>query len=134
MVESNQPQPGWELDEAIARLLGWKVYSLDSSLWRDGNGHYCGFIRWSTDDIEAFKLLQQLCRPKEDGGRGWLGYRSHYDCRDREPYGIEIATKDNTESEKWSHEVEEQTFEEWSRQSHAHAIALAILAALEAEQ
>lgn len=127
---TNQLQPGRELDEAIARLLGW-VKSQDrrsfggSSLWlRVGTYPIC-LPHFSTNDAIAFATLQQLCKPVEEGGRGWghsyhspgvLGYGKNH-C-----LAIFNGKKNHCLSTVWS-EV-----------SFAHAAALAIHAALEVEK
>lgn len=134
MVETDQLQPGPELDAAIAKLLGWKkiVENHDSKLsligyWRIRGGSSLHLLsRWSTDDVEAFELLQQLCRPKEDGGRGWI-YVIHSPDDTRDKHFIAIGYEERRGNCDCSRACVGYGI------SFARAASVAIHAALEAE-
>ena len=124
MVDTDQPQPCSELDESIARALGWKQikrsdHTLPGDTWQSPGGfNYGGPPPFSTNTATAMAALEQLCKPKEEGGRGWNGWSMCYDkYSDGEiihSFGI------------GDHDEEAPTL--------AHAAALAMLAALEAEK
>ncbi len=131
-MTTNQPQPGSELDERLAKALGWER-APDGKGWDDPEGvvnnmdvqypneygEFCRVPPFSTDTATAMATLEQLCKPKKEGGRGWefdMEYRSKYKkvwLRTRG--GITIGHRK-------------------SKTSFAHAASLAMLAALEAEK
>ena len=69
----------------------------------------------STDDATAFATLEQLCKPVEEGGKDWPYWISS-PLRPGRVYGVRCN----------NHKTKSTTF--------AHAAALAIKAALEAEK
>ena len=117
----DQPLPGPKLDEAIAKALGWKfTYETGATygIWQSPDGEFCNHPPpFSTDTATAMAALEQLNKPVEEGGRGW-----HYmiyspdGSLDAPDYWVEIIH---------GHDGEAPTL--------AHAAALAMLAALEAE-
>ena len=109
---TDKPLPGRKLDEAIAKLLGWRYSKLYGWLDAEGQQTLKPLTSISTDDATAIATLQQLCKPVEEGGRGWVVY-------------IELWLSC---TEVWieGHEAVQNTF--------AHAAVLAMLAALEAEK
>jgi len=119
-MTTDQPQSGRELDKAIARRLGWEyIDDTTSARWGAWENLVGDILQrpdpFSTDDAAALALLQQLCKPVEEGGRGWSGYRLAY-----------------TDKMYWT-EILPAQFIYKSKISLAHAASLAILAALEAE-
>ncbi len=119
MCVTEQLQPGPELDERIAMLLGWKRASLKNTNWISPQHNVCGYIpKFSRHDPHAIIALQQLCKPVEEGGRDW----EYMDCYQNKVWGMEVFTLKN-----WYGPVE-------SKISFAHAASLAMLAALEAEK
>ena len=123
---TDNPQPGRELDEAIARALGWKIGlehapELDEDCayesWQspDGSFHGASPPCFSTDTATAMATLEQLCKPVEEGGRGWPYWISS-PLRPGRAYGVRCN----------NHKTKATTL--------AHAVSLAMLAALEAEK
>ncbi len=122
-----QPQPGPDLDAAIARAMGWKIRlehapELDDDCayesWQSPDGSFHRSLPpISTDTATAMATLQQLCKPVEEGGRGhryFIG--SPRPTVPDDLYYVNISGK----------QAEAKTF--------AHTAALAMLAVLEAEK
>ncbi len=128
MTDTNQPQPGTKLDEAIAKALGWTeiIPSWNASLsdydyWKSPDGRkHSDPPAYSTNTATAMATLEQLCKPAEEGGRGWNGWSACYDrySDGKRIHSFSIGDQDDN--------CEAPTL--------AHAIALAMLAALEAEE
>jgi hypothetical protein len=123
MIEQTPFRPDSMLKEKIAKALGWEQLMDDTGWWRDTSCKERLLPNWSTNDALAIQLLQKLCKPVEDGGRGWSGYRIHYECYgDYGEHTVVILLS-----------FEGDTVDMSSLESLAHAISLAILAALEDE-
>ncbi len=121
-MTTDQPRPGCELDEAIAKALGWKEirdtkrgYRYGTWVSPEADVYREEPLPYSTDTATALAMLEQLCKPKEEGGRGWTFQISHP--------GLTTAY--------W---VELSCFYDGEASTLAHATALVILAALEAEK
>jgi hypothetical protein len=115
-------QSGPELNEAIAKALGWYIGGYHDC-WFDNDTFICtrnNLPCWSTDDATAMDLLQTLCRE-----RGWeFGWEYKKAIR---PYEYLHSVK--------IYGVKGGGFASGvTRESLAHAISLVILAALEAEK
>ena len=124
MMAANQPQPGRELDEAIARALGWKCTPIYND-WISLEGKIRNCLPFfSTIDATALALLQQLCKPGEEGGRDFDGF-TVWCSRDSRDNSI-IYSVNLTEYIR--------DYGGQSGISFAHATALAVLAAPEAEK
>ncbi len=133
-MTANQPQPGSDLDAAIAEALGWRLSIIAyEMLYGDKCYYWCGPRneqqlsppKYSTDTATAIATLEQLCKPVEEGGRGWAW---KYESPNRKSFG----THDVTISDRFRGVVRSYC----SKDSLARAIAeatLAMLAALEAE-
>ncbi len=129
-MTTNQPQPGSELDERLAKALGWKtIWDTESgyrySMWVSpkADKYREEPLSYSTDTATAMATLEQLCKPKKEGGRGW-GYilrrpKGTYE----QPYNVRLSDEEGGFFDDIGSDI-----------SLAHAASLAMLAALEAEK
>ena len=113
---------------AFAKALGWKfTYETGATygIWQSPDGEFCNHQPpFSTNTATAMAALEQLCKPVEEGGRGWC-------------FSLDSPTPFNSEwTDTWYVEIETpgDLYPGKSKISLAHAAALAMLAALEAEK
>ena len=112
----DQPLPGPKLDEAIAKALGWKfTYETGATygIWQSPDGEFCNHPPpFSTDTATALATLEQLRKEK-----GWCFFIYSPTTEFPNDYCVVLR-----------YEVQSK-----STISFAHAAALAMFAALEAE-
>ncbi len=121
MCMTTNPQSGPDLDEAIALALGCERLKDNGVPYFIYNG--AEYRHVSEEDRFALGLLQQLCKPKEEGGRGWAGFRTWHNSHDDE-FSNGVIIIDAAYNDYCGTSVV----------SFAHAAALAIRPALEAEK
>ena len=125
-MTTDQPQPGSELDERLAKAMGWKpIYGYRFGTWVSpkADEHRNEPLPYSTDTATAIATLEQLCKPVEEGGRGWDGFNISF-SRERDGSNLYCVIIDPSSHTNTVTAVESTI---------AHAAALAMLAALEAE-
>ena len=116
--QPHNPQPGSGLDKAVAEALEWRYSKLYG--WSDAEGQQTlkSLPPFSTNTATAMATLEQLCKLVEEGGRGWTFKLEYCDS------GSKVEIYDRTSC------IITTDF----GGTLAHAAALAMLAALEAEK